>query len=237
MQRFENQDRFGLFPDIGLAVVADGMGGEAAGDVAAQMAVQLVCEAFSDTDVTWPINGAPQSDGVLAILVAAIERANHCIHRAGEQTPHWRGMGTTIAALLVFGDRAAVAHVGDSRVHRLRERRLTALTEDHSFYCELVRQGLANPDRPDNYARYQHVLTRALGTRPTVEVDRRLVDVAPGDLFLLCSDGLHGVLDPRALAEILIAHTNLDDAVEQLVACANRLGGPDNITAVVARIE
>jgi PPM family protein phosphatase len=237
MQRFENQDRFALYPDIGLAVVADGMGGEPAGDVAAQMAVQFVCEPFADDDVTWHLKGAPTKTDALAWLVAAIERANHCIHRAADQHPAWRGMGTTIAALLVHDGHAVVAHVGDSRVHRFRDRQLRALTEDHTVFNALVRHGLADPERRGEQAMSHHVLTRALGTHAAVEVETRLVDVVPGDVFLLSSDGLHGVVDHEELAEILTAHPHLDEAVEQLIARANHLGGPDNITAVAVRID
>jgi protein phosphatase len=146
-------------------------------------------------------------------------------------------MGTAIAALLVHDDRAVVAHVGDSRVYRFRDRQLTALTEDHTVFNALVHHGLADRDERGERAISHHVLTRALGTRATVEVDARLVDVVPGDVFLLASDGLHGVVDHDALIEIMTAHPNLDEAVEQLVARANSLGGPDNITAVLVRIE
>jgi serine/threonine protein phosphatase PrpC len=236
MQRFENQDRYGIFAEIGLAVVADGMGGQAAGDVAAEMAVTHVCEAIVDADVTWHTDGAPLQGSGLPLLVAAIERANHCIYRAGEQSPAWRGMGTTIACLLAHGDRAVVAHVGDSRVHRLRGRCLTTLTDDHNYFRELVRHGVADPDRPEEYEACRHMLTRALGTKASVEVESRLVDVLPGDTFVVTTDGLHGVVSERALTEILLAHVSLDDAVEHMIATANHLGGPDNITAVAMRI-
>jgi PPM family protein phosphatase len=226
--RDENQDRFAILPEIGLAIVADGMGGQAAGEVAAQLAVQFVCESFVDD--------APNSGAAQSWLVAAIERANHCIYGAAEQIPAYHGMGTTIAALLVHGTRAVVAHVGDSRVHRFRARQLTTLTEDHNLFNELVRHGLANPDLPEEHAKTQHLLTRALGTHATVDVDARLVDVAPGDVFLLSTDGLHGVVGQQALTEILAEHPHLDEAAERLVAQANLLGGPDNITAVLLKI-
>jgi protein phosphatase len=236
MQRSHNEDRFGMFPEVGLMVVADGMGGAAAGEVAAKMAVELVCEVFVDADVTWPRGATAHRSSGLPLLVAAIERANHCVHGAMLRTPDWTGMGTTIAAVLACGDRAVLAHVGDSRIYRLRGRRLDLLSEDHSLFNEFVRAGLADPERPEDFEQ-RNVITRAVGVEPTVEVDARLVEVAPGDTLLLCTDGLSGVLEHRELASILLAHTNLDEAVEHLIARANDHGGPDNITALLVRWE
>lgn len=235
-ERKANEDRFGVFPEVGLAVVADGMGGAAAGDVAAQMAVELVGEALVDPDVTWPSGMARPVAMGLPRLVAAIERANHCIHGAALRTPAWRGMGTTIVAALASGDRIALAHVGDSRIYRLRGRRLELMTEDHSLFNVCVRAGLADPDHPEQFAR-RNMITRALGIEPVVEVEARLVDVVPGDTLLLCSDGLTGPVAQCELATILLHHANLDEAADQLVARANELGGPDNITAVLIRVE
>ncbi len=145
-------------------------------------------------------------------------------------------MGTTIAAVLACGDRAALAHVGDSRIYRLRGRRLDLLSEDHSLFNEFVRAGLADPEHPEEFEQ-RNVITRAVGVDPAVEVDARLVEVAPGDTFLLCTDGLSGVLEHRELTSILLAHPNLDEAVERLITRANEHGGPDNITALLVRWE
>jgi serine/threonine protein phosphatase PrpC len=231
-----NEDRFGILPEIGLFIVADGMGGHRAGDIAAQMAVQLVCEALVNTDVIWPESVAPPAARGLPELVAAVERANHYIHGAAMDNPAWRGMGTTIAAVLARGNRAALAHAGDSRIYRLREGRLDLMTDDHSLFNELVRLGLADPDHAETFE-HRNVISRALGIAPTVEVEARLVEVAPGDTLLLCSDGLTGPVAHADLASILINHENVDEAVQQLVARANECGGPDNITAVVLRWE
>jgi len=233
--RDHNEDRFGIFPEIGLFAVADGMGGAAAGEVAAQMAIELICEAFVDSDVTWPLGERGPGGKGLSLLEAAIRRANHCIHGVSLTTPACRGMGTTIAAVLVRGQRAMLAHVGDSRIYRLRRRRLEAMTEDHSLFNELVRAGIADPEHPENFAQH-NLIMRALGPEPTVEVDARMVEVVPGDTFLLCSDGLCGVVTQPEITAILLHHTNLDEAAEQLITCANAEGGPDNITAVLVRI-
>lgn len=233
--RPHNEDRFGVYPDAGLFIVADGMGGAAAGEVAARMAVELVCESLIDPDVIWP-RGTTKSGPGLPLLVDAVQRANHCIHSAAQRKPAWSGMGTTVAALLAYGSRAALAHVGDSRIYRLRASRLTQLTEDHSLFNELVRLGRADPSRPDAFLRH-NVITRAVGTHERVEVDARLVEVAPSDTFLLATDGLSGALTRDEIESILVAHANLDEAAERLISAANNRGGPDNITAVLVRWE
>jgi serine/threonine protein phosphatase PrpC len=227
--REENQDRFGVHPEVGLFLVADGMGGAAAGGVAAQIAVDVVHQAVFGVDATWPRGMAEPAGNGLSELVAAIECANSCIHGRAAETPGWLGMGTTIAALLARDHRVALAHVGDSRILRLRGSRLDLMTEDHSLFNELVRRGLADPHHPEAFE-HQNVITRALGTDKTVEVEGRWVDdVAPGDTFLLCSDGLSGVVDQRDLARILLEYPDLDDAVEELIHRANQNGGLDNM--------
>jgi protein phosphatase len=234
--REQNQDRFGVHPELGLFLVADGMGGAAAGEVAAQMAVELVSEALVDADAPWPTGMTKPAEEGLPQLVAAIQRANHCIHERALETPGWTGMGTTLAAVLAWGHRAALAHVGDSRILRLRGRRLDRLTEDHSLFNYLVREGLTDPNHPEAFP-YRNIITRSLGCEAIVEVDGRWVDVAPGDTFLLCSDGLCGVVEQRELARVLLDHPDLDDAVEEMIDRANQYGGPDNITAVAVRWE
>lgn len=237
MVRDYNEDRIGLFPELGLFVVADGMGGAAAGEVAAQMAVEHVCQAVADPDATWPVTMAAPGQTGLRRLVAGIERANHQIHTASLQRPELRGMGTTIAAVLACGNnRAVVAHVGDSRVYRLRGRVLDQLTEDHSWFNELIRLGALDPDQAEKFT-HRNIITRAVGAAPAVEVDARVVEAVPGDAFLLCSDGLSGVVPSREITEILLGEARLEDAVEKLIARANHYGGPDNISAVAIRWE
>lgn len=233
--RPHNEDRFGIWPEVGLCIVADGVGGNAAGEVAARMAVELVCEALIDPDVTWPRGSMKNGPGVPP-LVDAIQRANHCILGAAQRKPACRGMATTIAALLACGHRAALAHVGDSRIYRFRNGGLTQLTEDHSLFAALVRAGRAAPDKPEAFA-HHNIITRAVGSEEHVEIDARLVDAAVGDVFLLCSDGLSGVVEHAQIEAILNARGDLDEAAEALIAAANRNGGPDNVTAVLARWE
>jgi serine/threonine protein phosphatase PrpC len=230
-----NEDNFGVHQERGLFIVADGMGGAAAGEVASRLAVELVSEALLDADVTWPLGMAPPPTLGLSRLVAAIERANHCIHGAAQTTPGWVGMGTTIAVALVCDDRMALAHVGDSRIYRLRGGRLELMTEDHSLFNALVRAGYADPDHPENFENH-NMITRALGLEASVEVDARLIELIPGDAFLLCSDGLSGLVAQPEIADILLAYRDLDAAAERLIERANELGGTDNITAVLARV-
>jgi PPM family protein phosphatase len=233
--REANEDRFGVLPEVGVFLVADGMGGAAAGEVAASMAIELVGEAFTDAEMTWPLGvQTPVANG-LPMLVAAVQRANHCIHQAAQLEQAHRGMGTTIVALVVRGQRAALAHAGDSRIYRLRGCRLELLTEDHSLFNELVRLGYATPDDSEKFPN-RNLITRALGPAPNVEVEGRLVEIELGDTFLLCSDGLCGVVDHKEIADILVGIADLDEAAQQLVTRANELGGPDNITAVLIRV-
>ncbi|MFT3770151.1 MAG: protein phosphatase 2C domain-containing protein [Minicystis sp.] len=228
-RRSNNQDRYGIFPDLGLFIVADGMGGRAAGDTAARMTVEETCKALVAAAATQPSASLPA-------LVAAIQHANHCVHDLAQGTAALRGMGSTIAAVLACGHHAVLAHVGDSRIYRLRGDRLALLTEDHSLFNDWVRAGLANPYEPESFP-HHNVITRAVGAEPKVDVEARVVEVAPGDTFLLCSDGLSSVVDGRDMAKILLGTDDLESAVEWLIHRANELGGPDNITAVTIRWE
>jgi protein phosphatase len=143
-------------------------------------------------------------------------------------------MGTTIVAIQVRGRWAAVAHVGDSRAYQYRAGRLGQLTEDHSAFAECVRAGVVDPNHPERFPR-RNIITRAVGPRPMVEVDTQIVDVARGDVFLLCSDGLSGPLRHAELEAILRLHPDPDDAAASLVRRGNEAGGPDNITAVTVK--
>jgi PPM family protein phosphatase len=225
LRRSHNEDRFGAYPELGLFVVADGMGGHAGGEIAAQIAVDEVHAALSRPGVASPSR-----------LEDAIERANWTICRASSRDPELREMGTTIAALLVEDGHVTVAHVGDSRVYRLRNRRLEQLTEDHSLFNYYVRAGLADPANSADFP-YHNVVTRALGLRPVVTVDTARLRFAPGDTFMLCSDGLSGVVDDEEITAILLTCVDLDHAARELVTLANERGGPDNITVVLVRQE
>jgi protein phosphatase len=237
VQRITNQDSFAVLPQLGLFVVADGMGGAAAGEVASRMAVDAVRAVFQDPELTWPY-GLPQPPPAMGLprLKAALEYANARVHFASIAEEARAGMGTTLSALLVLGDRIALAHVGDSRIYGLRGRRLERLTTDHTLIAALLQAGAITREEAET-SEVRHVLARSIGTEVAVEADARLVAVHPGDTFLLCSDGLHGVVDDETIAAILLRERDLTVAAARLVERANDLGGPDNITVILVRVD
>jgi protein phosphatase len=205
----------------GVFIVADGMGGHRTGEVAAQMAVGQILELLKDSE--------PSPQG----LLEAYETANEAIYLAGQQ-PESRGMGTTCTALWLDMPYALIAHVGDSRAYLLRDGELAQLTQDHSWVADRVRQGLLAEEEARNH-RWRNVITNALGSFPSPRVDLVGLKVRPGDVFLLCSDGLSGVLEDQVLAEMLLTNPP-EPAVAKLIKLANDWGGPDNISAVVVTI-
>lgn len=225
--RAENEDHFGEFTrpgEIRLLVVADGMGGHQGGATASRLAVEAVGRAFSDGD-----------DQPEPLLRAALETANACVHARAADAPALYGMGTTCVALLLAPDgRGCVAHVGDSRAYRLRGGRLDALTSDHSVVAELVRRGVLSPSEALIHPRRNELL-RSIGVEPSVAVDTATLSVEPGDRFLLCSDGLCGVVPEDEIAENLAGP--VAGAARKLVDLANACGGPDNVTVIVTAAE
>jgi protein phosphatase len=213
------------------------MGGAAAGEVASRMTVDAVRHAFEEIDVTWPgaMEQLPAPGPGLPRLVAAVERANTRVHAAARADQSKAGMGTTFTGVLVMGDRLGLAHVGDSRVYRLRDGRLARLTHDHSLVEESVRRGLITPEEAER-SPHKHVITRAIGTDETVQVDRRLMAIEPGDVFLLATDGLHGVVGDDDIAAILQVERDITCAATRLVEATLDGGAPDNVTVVLLRI-
>jgi serine/threonine protein phosphatase PrpC len=221
-QRRANEDA--LMVRSPLFVVADGMGGAQAGEVASKLAV----EAFQGG---LPDGGQPELD--LAHLAQA---ANARIHELSHANAEQAGMGTTLTAIYVGESEVAIAHVGDSRAYCLREGRLSKLTDDHSLVDELMRQGRLTPEEAVEHPQ-RSVITRALGIEGTVEVDTRSFKGRAGDVYLICSDGLTTMVSEDRIAEILNATPRLRDAGEALIAEANHAGGRDNITVVLLRLE
>jgi PPM family protein phosphatase len=221
-QRRANEDSMLARPP--LFVVADGMGGAQAGEVASQIAVETFEGGLAD---------ASHPD---AGLVALAEAANARIHELSHVNAEQAGMGTTLTAVYVDERDVVIAHVGDSRAYRLRDGELERLTEDHSLVDELIRQGRLTVEEAVEHPQ-RSVITRALGPEGTVEVDVRSDRALAGDVYLLCSDGLTTMLDEQQLAAVLLAHTGLREAGERLIAAANEAGGRDNITVVLLRLE
>jgi protein phosphatase len=226
-RRESNQDNFGgktAASGARLLIVADGMGGHAGGATASRIAVEVVERVFDMSE--------DDPDGLLR---TALETANRSIHEAAQNDPSLADMGTTGVALLFQSDGTAwVANVGDSRAYRLHQGRLAQITQDHSLVAELVRSGMITKEEAKVHPRRNEVL-RSLGVDSEVTVDVDAVDLQPGDQYLLCSDGLCGVVDDEEIAAVLLRERP-EEAARQLVSAANQRGGPDNITVQIARI-
>jgi protein phosphatase len=221
-QRQSNEDSY--LEREPLFAVADGMGGARAGEVASRMAV----EAFDDATTA---AGRPEE-----MLREVAREANRRIYDAAQGDSEHAGMGTTLTAALVAGREVAVGHVGDSRLYRLRDGTLERLTEDHSLVEELVRQGRLTPEEAETHPQ-RSIITRALGPEAEVEVETFTHTGRDGDVYLICSDGLSGMVSEDDMAAILKESASLDDAAGRLVETANRNGGKDNITVVLFRLE
>ena len=241
LRREENEDSFSVRPELGLYLVADGMGGHAAGEVASRLAVETI-EAFiddtngADVDRTWPFPYDPGLSLDGNRLKAALRLANRRIASTVERDPALKGMATTAAVLLAGRDSLTVAHVGDSRVDRRRGGVMEQVTVDHSWVSEQVRAGsLTEADAKQHP--WRNVVTRALAGGDDPEVDVTALDVRAGDLFMVCSDGLTGVVSDEACQAIITAAPTLQRACADLIAAANAGGGPDNITVALLKID
>ncbi len=206
-----------------LFVVADGMGGARAGEVASAIAV----ETAGSTEV----GASPEQD-----LAEVAKSANREIYRKAQEDSEHAGMGTTFTGALVTGSEIAIGHVGDSRMYRLRDGELERLTQDHSLVEEFVRQGKLTPEEAEVHPQ-RSIITRALGPEPEVQVDTFTYPGRDGDVYLLCSDGLTGMISEPEVSEILASSSSLDEAAKRLIAAANENGGRDNITVVLFRLE
>lgn len=224
LRRARNEDAFALHADAGVYAVADGMGGHAAGDVASRIAVETLERAVA---------AAPGA--VPERLADSVRDANRAIREHADANPETAEMGTTLTALALADAGFVIAHVGDSRCYRLREDALEQLTTDHTWVQAQVDAGILSPEQARHHP-FGSVLLRSLGSADDVEVDTLSGPVRPGDLFLLCSDGLTGMVDDADLAAMLRQPIPLDALAEQLVEAANLRGGVDNITVVLARV-
>jgi protein phosphatase len=229
------------FPDLVVAVVADGMGGHRAGDVASRLATDAIVEFFRATaseDVTWPFHFDSRLSEEENRLLTGIRIANRQILERSARSRECHGMGTTVVGALFspVKKKMYIGHVGDSRAYRVRESKITQLTRDHSLVNDYL---LAMPELTEEQKSElpKNVITRALGMQDHVTVDLQSVDAEIGDLFVLCSDGLSGMIGDEEILDIANSGADLQDACRRLVALANEHGGEDNITAVIVRIE
>lgn len=226
--RDHNEDQIAWDASAGLALLADGMGGHNAGEVASALAISILHPLLRDL----PSDVLEQEVGMQN---AVTEANSEILHKAASEAV-FNGMGTTLALALFRGTGIMVGHVGDSRVYRLRGGRLELLTSDHSLLQELVAGGFMSAEEAAE-AVNKNVITRALGIEPTVDVEVHHHEVRVGDIYLLCSDGLNDMVTDNTIAKILIDNMdNLETAADALVAEANRCGGNDNISAILARV-
>jgi PPM family protein phosphatase len=236
MRREHNEDWFLVNESLGLYVVCDGMGGHAGGETASRVA----CEAI-EREMNVARAGAgdepPRRDRLADMLRQAVQGACAAVYQTSLTDPELQGMGTTLVALLVDGDDAVVAHVGDSRVYHVRKGEVTQITEDHSLVNEHVRAGLMSPEEA-RYSPLKNIITRSVGFEEDVAVDLAPVATQHGDLFVLCSDGLSNLVDADEIGGVVLHSGSPESTCAQLVDLANDRGGDDNITVVVIeRVE
>jgi len=240
MKRTQNEDSLLLLPERGLLCVADGMGGHNSGEVASRVAVEEMAAFFErtgrDEEATWPHRMDDSKTYEENRLVTAVRLANRTIYERSQTEVRLKGMGTTLVALSLTRGVAWIAHVGDSRVYLLREGVLKLLTEDHSLLNDYIKAKRLTPEEIERFP-HKNVIVRALGMREEVEVDTHREIPRRGDLFLLCSDGLSGMLPDSEIAAILTKQRkDVDQACTRLIAAANAAGGVDNVTVVLAAV-
>lgn len=223
-RRTANEDAFAVDSALGLYLVADGMGGHVAGQLASRLAASGTVAALRSV--------AQREASLTERLRYCVAAANHEIFRTAQEKPEVAGMGTTLVALLAGRGRVALAHVGDSRAYLVRAGRIRQLTDDHSLVAELVRRKELSP-RDARAHPHRHVLTRALGVRRQVEADLAELTPLGGDVVVLCSDGLTTHVTDDEIAEVAGRNDDLEDACERLVGLANARGGEDNVTVVL----
>jgi protein phosphatase len=237
-KRTSNEDAYFLDDELGLYVVADGMGGHAAGEVASQEAVDTVYGMVKRGRASLQELHAPlvENDARAAcrLMESAVQNATYMVFSMAELDRGKSGMGTTISALLILGSYAVMAQVGDSRIYRVRAGKTEQLTEDHTLIAWQIKQGLITPQEAKT-SPHRNVITRAVGNRDYVEVDTGLMSLERGDRFLLCSDGLHGYLRDEDVAPIVELGGRA--AVARFIELANQRGGKDNITAVLVELD
>jgi serine/threonine protein phosphatase PrpC len=239
--RKNNEDSFATDETLQLFVVADGMGGHSAGEIASKLAVETIVSfvrrSEEDTDLSWPYGVDSNLSFCGNRLRTAIHLANRRVFRAAEKHDEYTGMGTTVVGALISGSRLSVGHAGDSRLYVFRDGALTRLTTDDTWAATVVGgKPESDPSRPGAHP-MRHVLTSVLGVQDHVDVHMTELDLHGGEMILMCSDGLHNVVDDNALREVLTHNAVPSSIVSQLIQMALTGGGRDNVTAVVARYD
>ncbi|HTY99033.1 MAG TPA: Stp1/IreP family PP2C-type Ser/Thr phosphatase [Rhodocyclaceae bacterium] len=238
MVRSHNEDSVLANPAAGFIVLADGMGGYNAGEVASGMATALLGENLGQAFAAQPPHER-DGDGlrVHTVLEDEIARTNSAIYQAAQSQPQYSGMGTTLVMGVFYDDKVTVAHIGDSRLYRLRGEEFKQITRDHSLLQEQIDSGMITPEQA-RHSQNKNLVTRALGIDPSVEPEVHDYDVAPGDIYLFCSDGLNDMVEDEEIAMTLQAlAANLELCATQLVQMANDNGGRDNVSVILVRVK
>ena len=241
MKRNHNEDNYLLLPEEQVFCVADGMGGHSSGEIASKIAVDELAEFFrasgKDQDLTWPYKMEKGRNYDENRLATGIKLANVRIYEKAANEARYRGMGTTIASIHFAANTAYVGHVGDSRVYRFREGKLSQITEDHSLLNDYLKARKLSPEEIEAFP-HKNVIVRALGMKDTVQVDVSRLEPADGDIFLICSDGLSGMVNDPEMEKVLVEKgDDLDAAVHDLIERANGNGGNDNVTCILDRFR
>jgi protein phosphatase len=239
-RRSNNEDSFKLVPELNLFVLSDGMGGEAHGEIASNIAVETVAaqclEAARNKNLPYYSEPRPDLTDKTNRLVSSVQAANREIYDSAQKHPAQRGMGATVVAVWLNENRLSVAHVGDSRAYLLRAGTLTQLTQDHSLVAEQLRRGIITREQAEK-SDMQSVLIRALGIEPEVQVDADEQLLMEGDTLVLCSDGLSRMVSDEEIASVVLTSVDMQAAADRLVELANEYGGDDNVSVVLVRVE
>ncbi|HEX9458126.1 MAG TPA: Stp1/IreP family PP2C-type Ser/Thr phosphatase, partial [Thermoanaerobaculia bacterium] len=237
-QRQHNEDAFLVADEAKLFLVADGMGGHAAGEIASRIAVESISEFIVHTkedDGTWPHAYDEHYTRTTNRLMAALRMANTRVLEAMRKDARLRGMGTTVVACMADGSKMSVAHVGDSRAYMIRNDKISRITNDHSWVFEQVQAGMLTEAEAEKHP-LRNVITRALGGALSVNPDASEIDSRPGDVYLLCSDGLTGMVPEGEILKLVTANPDdLEKACRELIDMANEHGGLDNVTAILVK--
>lgn len=233
----EDYHRVWQFPlpegELTLLAVADGMGGAAAGEVASKLAIEVLDESFSR--YVEELQAGRPVVGVGTLIDKAMRLGNRRVYAAAIKNQGRRGMGTTLTCIAIVGREAFIGHVGDSRAYFIRGNKIYQLTKDHSWVEEQLAKGLLNDEEAEDHE-WRNLITRALGTRPQVAPDVIEVEAQTGDVFVISTDGLHGLIKPEEILADITRSSNRQLSVESLISLANERGGPDNITLVIAEV-
>jgi PPM family protein phosphatase len=238
MKRDHNEDSFLIDDELRLYVVADGMGGHAGGGTASRIAVETIDRKLRELQAAQPVAPSPlslQDSPLPETIRSAVEQACLAIYARAQEDPELAGMGTTVISLLLDDVHAFFAHVGDSRAYLVRGELIQQISEDHSLVNEQIKAGMITPEEA-RHSRYRNIITRSVGFEEEVQVDVMGLLAEPGDVFVLCTDGLANMLEDQEILDIVRSNP-LEDVPEMLIALANERGGDDNITVIAVRTE